>query len=230
MQAESALPSLQPFRLRGRACCGAGLGVGDWNCSFGTTSPLVPGGSQPFNRLTDLVEFPNQPCLGTKGEAKQKRMLVAIHDASALDAHHEVTMYKSITFPTVATGAVQFDGFTVSVDPTFACVVVEHAAGHEVFTYDEATSEFVFVCSTLTAHEPGEPLPQMEAMGAALDALSPWLVDETIAVRTAWFDFFGGVRQLPSLTAMERRHLDETRMRLVSGVQPTRSARRLSLV
>lgn len=140
-------------------------------------------------------------------------------------------MYKSITFPTVATAAVRFDGFSVSVDPTFACVVIEHATGHEVFTYDEATGEFVFVCSTLTVQGAGGALPAMEGVVQALDALAPWLVAETVAVRTAWSDFFGGVRQLPILTPSERHRLDEMRMRLVSGVQPAvRPARRLSLV
>ena len=127
-------------------------------------------------------------------------------------------MYQSIQFPTVATEVVIFDGFSVSIDPTFACVVVEQGGGYDVFTYDEAASSFVFVCSTCTDKILEASWSSIEKINEALKKLFPWLVKETVMVRTAWFEFFAGERQLPSLRANERELLADLRMRVVAGV------------
>lgn len=126
-------------------------------------------------------------------------------------------MYKSVTFPTVSTDEVRFEDFAVSVDPTFACVVVESEYGHDVFRYDEEALAFVFVCATVV--EGGvELVPEMSVIQEALWKLLPWLAEEVAAVKSAWVEFFDGTRQLPMLSAGEKRTLAEQRLKLVAGV------------
>lgn len=139
-------------------------------------------------------------------------------------------MYKSIKFPGIATGEVCFEGFSVSVDPTFACVVITHQTGYEAFRYDEEIEAFVFVCSELTARDVDALMPDMELIVEALQKLTPWLVSEVVMLKVAWFDFFAGVRQLPTLTRAERRKLEEDRMKVVSGVPLATSKQHLALV
>lgn len=126
-------------------------------------------------------------------------------------------MYKSVTFPVVATDEVRFENFAVSVDPTFACVVVESEYGHDVFRYDEEALAFVFVCATVV--EGGvELVPEMSVIQEALWELMPWLAEEVSAVRQAWIEFFDGTRQMPMLSVGEKEMLSRHRMLLVAGV------------
>lgn len=127
-------------------------------------------------------------------------------------------MYDNLSFPTVATDVFQLDSLRVSVDATFACVVVEHSAGRDVFRFDEPTQSFVFVCASATAGSRVAPWPPMYDVSAAIGDLSPWLIEEIGAVKSAWGEFFDGVRELPVLTRSERQVLRRRRLRLVAGV------------
>jgi hypothetical protein len=126
-------------------------------------------------------------------------------------------MYENITFPTVATDVVRFADFDVSVDPTFACVVVKSSFGFDVFRYDDDAQVFVFVCASVV--EGGADfVPEMKVIQDALCELMPWLTEEVAVVRQAWIEFFDGARQMPVLTLDERRSLASQRMWLVAGV------------
>lgn len=127
-------------------------------------------------------------------------------------------MYDTLTFPTVATDVFQLDSWRISVDATFACVVVEHQAGRDVFRYDDQTHHFVFVCASAMDGGRVAQGPAMCDVSAAVGDLAPWLINEVIAVRVAWREFFDGVRQLPALTRAERQSLRRGRLRLVAGI------------
>ncbi|WP_435751549.1 hypothetical protein [Thauera sp. AutoDN2] len=129
-------------------------------------------------------------------------------------------MYDTLTFPTVASDVFQCDSLRVSVDATFACVVVEHSAGRDVFRFDEPTRSFVFVCASIADDALQDDWPAMCDVSGVLCDLAPWLIDEIAAVKKAWTEFFDGGRELPVLTRSERQSLRRGRLRLVAGIDP----------
>lgn len=128
-------------------------------------------------------------------------------------------MYTSIAFPVAATEAVRFEAFSVFVDPTFACVVVQYARGYDVFRYDEEVCSFDFECSDIPDVAALKDLPGSGEVSSALWHLLPWLDAEVAAVKLAWLEFFDGVRQLPMLSSAEKRTLRETRMSVIVGLR-----------
>lgn len=128
-------------------------------------------------------------------------------------------MYRDLCFPAVATDAFRTDEVRISVDPTFACVVAQHSTGYDVFRYDESTKAFVFVCSSISDVEKPVGLPPaLLDVSDAISELTPWLIEEVKAVKSAWVEFFDGGRQLPELTREEKHSLRRGRLRLVAGL------------
>lgn len=127
-------------------------------------------------------------------------------------------MYQSIVFPVAATEAVRFDEFSVFVDPTFACVVVQYECGYDVFRYDEEVCAFDFTCTGVPDAEALSRIPKSAEVSRALWHLLSWLDNEVTAVKCAWLEFFDGTRQLPMLSSAEKKSLGEIRMRLIAGL------------
>ena len=134
-------------------------------------------------------------------------------------------MYTSIAFPVAATEVVRFEFFSVFVDPTFACVVVQYACGYDVFRYDEEVCFFEFECSDIPDVMALKDVPGSGEVRSALLNLLPWLDAEVAAVKRAWLEFFDGVRQLPMLSSVEKKKLGKTRMSLIVGLRVSPEAR-----
>lgn len=133
-------------------------------------------------------------------------------------------MYKSIAFPVATTEAVRFEDFSVFVDPTFACVVVQYQLGYDIFRYDDEVCSFDFECAEFADTASLMRRPNSVEVSSALWHLWPWLDAEVAAVKAAWIEFFDGSRQLPLLTPTEKRTLLEMRMRLIAGLSGAQQA------